>query len=89
MAFQTSQEMHQVQRVQVGVEGHASAKRLKISVESYDEGLGWYPAGSLTIPMHQLPLLEQALQAIRHESALDNSTPGKIIPFPGLRQVSG
>ena len=68
-----------IQRIQVTVE---PARRAKICLESYDDNLGWYTAASLSIPLHQLPLLEQALERIRRETP-PQSTSGKIIPFPG------
>jgi hypothetical protein len=89
MALQKSRQFEQVQRIQATVEGLPEAKCLKICVENYDQGLGWYSGGSLTIPLHQVPLLEQALQAARAEcpEAKDNSP--TIVPFPGLRTPPG
>ena len=70
------------QRVQVQMERHPQGKRVKIRVESYDDGLGWYTAGSLTVPLHQLPLLEQAVDDMRKISQEEEFA--EIIPFPGL-----
>jgi len=70
------------QRVQVQMERHPQGKRVKIRVESYDAGLGWYTAGALTVPLHQLPLLEQAVEDMRRVSTDDEFA--DIIPFPGM-----
>ena len=59
--------------------------RLNICVESFDEKLGWYPSASLALPLHQLPLLEQALQGMRCANCVnDKCANSKIIRFPGL-----
>jgi len=68
------------QRVQVQMERHPLGKRVKIRVESYDAGLGWYTAGCVTVPLHQLPLVEQAIDDMRHISTEDEFA--DIIPFP-------
>jgi hypothetical protein len=70
------------QRVQVQMERHPQGKRVKIRVESYDAGLGWYTAGCVTVPLHQLPLVEQAIEDMRHLSTDDEFA--DIIPFPGM-----
>ena len=70
------------QRVQVQLERHPQGTRVKIRVESYDAGLGWYTAGALTVPLHQLPLLEQAVEDMRRVSTDDEFA--DIIPFPGI-----
>jgi hypothetical protein len=69
------------QRIQVELDRHVSGKRVKIRVENYDSGLGWYSSGSLTVPLHQLPLLEQAIEAMRSVDPQDDYA--DIIPFPG------
>jgi hypothetical protein len=69
------------QRVQVELERHVHGKRVKIRVENYDTGLGWYSSGSLVLPLHQLPLLEQAIETMRAEDPADEFA--QIIPFPG------
>jgi len=53
------------QRVQVELQEHPAGKRVAIRLESYDEGLGWYSSGALTMPVNQLALLEQAIAAMR------------------------
>jgi hypothetical protein len=69
------------QRVQVELERHVYGKRVKIRMENYDSGLGWYTSGSLAVPLHQLPLLEQAINDMR---AIDRGEEfAQIIPFPG------
>lgn len=79
----------QCQRIQVTWEGErhtAREPRLKIVLESHDVSLGWYTAASLAMPLHQLPLLEQALEDMRsargseRAGVMDGSN---IIPFPG------
>ena len=69
------------QRVQAELQRHVSGKRVKIRVENYDSGLGWYTSGSLTVPLHQLPLLEQAIEDMRNINREDEFA--QIIPFPG------
>jgi len=69
------------QRIQVEMERHVYGKRVKIRVENYDSGLGWYSSGSLTVPLHQLPLLEQAIDDMR--TVDHNDEYADIIPFPG------
>jgi hypothetical protein len=70
------------QRVTAEMELHRSGKRVKIRVENHDAQLGWYVAGSISLPLQQLPLLEQALEAMR-TGTLDEASPdNNIIPFP-------
>ena len=69
------------QRVQVELERHALGKRVRIRLESYDQGLGWYTSGSLIVPLHQLPLLEQAVDEMRRTPQEEEFA--DIIPFPG------
>jgi len=89
MLLQQSKPQAQSQRIQVEIEpvladGHPFDKRVKIRVENYDEFLGWYPSGSLTLALHQLPLLEQAIGEMRAGNTDDVPFADKIIPFPGL-----
>jgi hypothetical protein len=70
------------QRVQVELERHALGKRVRIRLESYDQGLGWYTSGSLIVPLHQLPLLEQAVDEMRRTPQEEEFA--DIIPFPGM-----
>jgi hypothetical protein len=74
----------QNQRIQVQLETDGLEKKVKIRVENHDESLGWYPSGSLTLALHQLPLLEQAIGEMRVGNVPDESLEDKIIPFPGL-----
>jgi hypothetical protein len=77
----------QCQRIQVTREGERPREpRLKICLESYEESLGWYTAASLSIPLHQLPLLEQALEQMHAVRRAVPSPPqqNNIIPFPGM-----
>jgi hypothetical protein len=76
--------LEQVQRVQLETEEHPAGRRVKVRVESFDENLGWYTSGSLSLPIHQLPLLEQALSAMGAEDHSENCPDAKVIAFPGL-----
>jgi hypothetical protein len=76
--------LEEVQRIRLETESHPAGKRVKIRVESFDECLGWYTAASLSLPIHQLPLLEQALSATATEVASDSDPEEKVIAFPGL-----
>lgn len=75
--------LQQSQRVQVELQPDHDEKRVKIRIESFDEHLGWYTAGSLQLALCQLPLLEQAVVEMRklqpeHQDPVEE----KIIPFP-------
>jgi hypothetical protein len=94
MIVEQSNTLEQSQRVQVEIETQGSGKCVKIRVESHDPCLGWYTSGSLGLPLHQLPLLEQAVRQLGCQAVSEDSggTPHrgrpqgrKIIPFPGLR----
>ena len=79
MALTQTKIVEQSQRIDVQLEAGLE-QRVKIRVESHDERLGWYTAGSLSLPLHQLPLLEQAIEQMRRlQNAPDDD---KIIPFP-------
>ena len=69
------------QRIQVELKPRPEGKEVRIRLESFDNGLGWYSSGSLTLPLHQLPLLEQAIAEMRNEPLVETA---EIIPFPGL-----
>jgi hypothetical protein len=85
MSSQQLELAEQSQRLRVEMETLLSGRRVKIRLEQHEERLGWYTAGSLTLPLHQLPLLEQALEEMRGGAAsLANALGGQIIPFPGL-----
>ena len=84
MQLQESEVSVQCQRIQVMVETMGGPKRFKICLESHEPSLGWYRAASLSIPLHQLPLLEQALESMRSIATSEEPASGKIIPFPGL-----
>jgi hypothetical protein len=71
------------QRIQVELRPRPEGKEVRIRLESYDDGLGWYSAGALTLPLHQLPLLQQAIEDMRHEPLIETAD---IIPFPGLTE---
>ena len=80
MPVQSSNASSPIQRIQVLLEPR---ERAKICLESYDDNLGWYTAASLSIPLHQLPLLEQAIDRMRADNAQQPPHANKIIPFPG------
>ena len=81
MPVQSSNASSPIQRIQVFLE---PADRAKICLESYDDNLGWYTAASLSIPLNQLPLLEQAIERMRAFTATAKQSPaGNIIAFPG------
>jgi hypothetical protein len=79
-----SKPSEQCQRVHVEIEPHDAGQRLKIRVESYDDKLGWYTAGSVALPWDQVPLLEQAMEEMRSRQAADPACSSKIIPFPAV-----
>lgn len=74
----------QSQRFQAELDTRLPEKRVNIRVENYDESRGWYTSSSLTFPLHQLPLMEQALVELRRQEFCDESSSCRIIPFPGL-----
>ncbi|MGH9341783.1 MAG: hypothetical protein ACRD1R_19890 [Acidobacteriota bacterium] len=64
------------ERVQVELE----SEQIKIRSERYDENLGWYTAGSLSLPLNQLALLEQALELAKNRRT--ERSPAVVLPFP-------
>jgi hypothetical protein len=89
MALQQSQPLEQSQRIQIEMERHQHGKLVKIRVEHHDERLGWYTSGSLSLPLHQLPLLEQAVADMRAYEHSEKALSDKIIQFPGLMIQAG
>jgi hypothetical protein len=83
VATEQSKTLEQVQRIRVELETNRDGRRVKIRVESHDDRLGWYTAGSLAVPLSQLPLLEQAVAEMRSCQSADEAEPDNIIPFPG------
>ncbi len=83
MTAKHSESSAQCQRVQAELETTRNGKRVRIRVENFDEKLGWYTSAALSLPLHQLPLLEQALVQMRAGAAAAESSSGQIIPFPG------
>ncbi len=83
-----SKQFEQCQRVNVVRETQGTEKVIKIVLERYDETLGWYQAGALSVPLHQLPLMQQALSEFNvtdcHEECDGKNCPSKIICFPML-----
>jgi hypothetical protein len=80
------------QRIDVVKQGQGVDAQLKISIERFDECLGWYLAGGLTIPIHQVPLLQQALEEMKSAACAEcvgSECPAKkIIPFPMMTKFS-
>ena len=83
MLLQQLESPEQSQRIRVEMESHPTGKHVKIRVENYEEHLGWYTAGSLSLLLHQLPLLEQAVEEMRACEPSDEPLSGRVIPFPG------
>jgi hypothetical protein len=74
----------QRQRLRVEMEARETGKRATIRLESFDERLDWYTSGSLSLPLHQLALLEQAIADMRARASSEQGSGEKIIPFPGV-----
>jgi hypothetical protein len=75
------------QRVQVTRDTQGAEEVVRISLERHDDALGWYTAGSMCIPLCQLPVLQQSLDEMSALQCLNctEATCGrKIIPFPLL-----
>jgi hypothetical protein len=70
----------QSQRIRVEMQTHPEGNRVKIRVEHHEERLGWYTAGSLSLPIHQLPLLEQAMAELRSCEPCEQDD--KIVSIP-------
>lgn len=70
--------------MEVSRESTGGEQVVKITVERHDDILGWYSAGSLSIPLCQLPVLEQALAELSRSQCINCETAcsRKIIPFP-------
>ncbi len=60
-------------------------RRVKIRLENHDGNLGWYTSASLSLPLHQIPLLEQALSRMKSELVPGEPSTGRIVSFPGLK----
>ena len=77
------------QRVQVARDTQGTEQVIRISLERHDDALGWYTAGSMCIPLCQLPVLQQALDELSASQCLtcmEATCSRKIIPFPLLAQ---
>lgn len=88
MVSKPTNKFQECQRIQVTKEAEGAATTVKISLERYCECLGWYAAGALSIPLHQLPLLQQALDEMKVPDCIECkeaiSPVKKIIPFPTM-----
>jgi hypothetical protein len=80
MSLQQLGSAEQSQRIRVEMEAHPEGKHVKIRVEHHEERLGWYTARSLSLPIHQLPLLEQAVAEMRSCESSDQDD--KIVYVP-------
>jgi hypothetical protein len=72
--------LEHAERVQAELQNTPSGRQVRIVLERHDEKLGWYTSGGLTLPLHQLPLLEQAIADMRHTPSEPEFA--DIIPFP-------
>ena len=77
------------ERVQVELEREFPEARVRLAVERYDEARGWCLVNSISLPLNQLPLLEQALEDLRRGSRKKEAADRKIIPFPGSHRSHG
>lgn len=68
------------ERVQAEMLNTPSGRQVRIVLERHDDQLGWYTSGSLVLPMHELPLLEQAIEEMRRVPSEPEFA--DIIPFP-------
>jgi hypothetical protein len=88
MISDSPKKFQECQRIDVAKQGLGAAAQLKISIERFDECLGWYTAGGLSIPIHQVPLLQQALEQMKSVACAECSEAvcpaKKIIPFPTM-----
>jgi hypothetical protein len=84
MLVEKLSSFEQCQRIEVIPHVQENDRSYKITVQRFDERLGWYTAGALSIPMHQLPLLEQALNQLRRADTSPCGDSQNIIPFPTL-----
>lgn len=66
---------HQTERVQITMEG----AHVKISVERFEECLGWYTAGSISVPLDQVPLLQQQIASASANGSTQAEIPDNII----------
>ena len=75
-------EVLEEQSQRIRVELARTEQLVKICVEHYDESLGWYNSASLSLPLHQLPLLQQAVEEMRASTCPPPAGTDKIVPFP-------
>lgn len=67
------------QRVKVELEPFRP-EECKIRIEQFDAKLGWYTAGSLRVPLDQLPDLQEALAKVQAAQARAAEDHSKVIP---------
>lgn len=88
MVLKPTNNFQECQRIQVTKETQGADTTVKIALERYNECLGWYTAGALSIPLHQLPLLQQALDEMKIPDCAECKEAilpvKKIIPFPTM-----
>src|SRR5262245_25220849 len=81
------EHFQECQRVHVTREMQGAEQVVRISLERHNAALGWYTAGSMCLPLCQLPLLQQALDELSVplcETCPDPTCTRKIVPFPLL-----
>ena len=71
------------QRVQIKAAPGGSDQQVKICLENYDETLGWYSAGAITLDQEHLADLEAAINQLRRERFLDGGPANRISFFCG------
>lgn len=74
------------ERVSAEVVDTNEARKIKLRVETYNDGLGWYSSGSLMLGIEQLPLLEQAISQMRQMERARENHSCVILPFPGITE---
>jgi hypothetical protein len=88
MVLKPTKTFQECQRIQVMKQTEGANTTVKISLERFSECLGWYAAGALSIPLHQLPLLQQALDELKIPDCVECKEAilpvKKIIPFPTM-----
>lgn len=85
-----SSQFQQCQRFEIARD--PGSRSATITVERFDAALGWYTAGAMTLPLCQIPLLQQALERISAEAVCSecpaDACGQKIIPFPLLASAT-
>ena len=72
-----------IERIRAEMESDPTGSRVRITAERLDELERWYLLGSVSFPLSQLPLLEQALAEMKAGCWPRPCLSDKIVPFPG------